>query len=108
MTSSLWTGSRKYESCQDVVHPPLEGTNVLLPNYEVLQRHKASGFFFGKRNILLTLLLFPFSEPAVITVFYFSALEVNLSDILAKVSGCLLLSLLPLFLYSFNKHLLRS
>lgn len=45
MTLSLLTGSGKYESC-GVVLSPLTHINVLLPNCEALQRHKASGFFF--------------------------------------------------------------
>lgn len=68
ITSSLLTDSRKHESCWDVVHSLLECTNVLLPNCEVLQRHKASGCFFWKGSTLLTLFLF--SESSVITVFY--------------------------------------
>lgn len=49
-----------------------------------------------------------FSELAVFTGFDFSTSEVSLFSILARVLGHLLLPLLPLFLYSFNKCLLRS
>lgn len=57
--------SRKYESCWDVVHSLLKCTNVLLPNCEVLQRHKASGCFFWKMEYTANSFLL-----SVITVFY--------------------------------------
>lgn len=82
---------------------------MLLPNLEVLQRHKASGFPFENGMVLPTpFYALLFSASAVITVSDFYAPEVRFSCVLTNISGHPLLSSLPLLLYSLHRCLLRS
>lgn len=67
------------------------------------------GFSFENGMILPTLFyFFLFSESAAITISDFCIPKVSLFCVLTNIPEHHLLSLLPPFLYSFNKCLLRS